>query len=125
MQLLHLGLGRPLGRSPVDLASRTCFTSFSWGFWIQGRTNVVVIFQFRELVLHSGLRNFHSCALCCEVSHQGRNEGSQCPERRITGWRRKVPTMSQVFSSVQCIYSQKILGSNIGRANLFLRPDAI
>jgi len=31
MQLLHLVLGRPLGRFPVNLASRICFTCLSWG----------------------------------------------------------------------------------------------
>jgi len=75
MQLLHPSLGRPLGRFPVDLARRTCLTSLSGAFWIQGRTNVVVIFQFGEVVLHSGPCEFHSCALCCEVSYQGRNKG--------------------------------------------------
>jgi len=55
MQLLHLGLGRPLGRFPVGLASKICLTSLTWAFWIHGRTNVVVNSQFGEVVLHAGL----------------------------------------------------------------------
>jgi len=31
MQLLHLGLGRHLGRFPEGLASRACLTSLSLG----------------------------------------------------------------------------------------------
>jgi len=60
------------------LASRACFTSLSLAFWIHGRTNVVVSSQL-ELIRHSGLCEFHSCALCREVSHQGRNEGGTMP----------------------------------------------
>jgi len=63
VQTLHLVFGRPLGCFPVDLASRTCLTSLSWAFWIHGRTNVVVISEFGEVVRHSGLCEFHSCAL--------------------------------------------------------------
>jgi len=48
MQLLHPSLGRPLGRFPVDLASRTCLTSLLGEFRIEGRTNMVVIFQFSD-----------------------------------------------------------------------------
>jgi len=124
MQLLHLGFGRPLGCFPVDLASRTCLTSLSWAFWIHGRTNVVLISEFGEVVLHSGFCEFHSCALCCEVSHQGRHEGEQCPGRRITGGAPKSRKMSQVFSSIQHIYSQKTLGSNMGAPKLFLSRAA-
>jgi len=47
------------------------------------------------------------------------NEGAQCPGRR------KVPTVSQVLFSMQYIYSQKTLGSNMGAPNLFLAPGAI
>jgi len=85
VQTLHLGFGPSLGCFPVDLASTTCLTSLTRAFWIHGRTNVVVISEFGEVVRHSGLCRFHSCALCCEVSHQGCNEGAQCPDRRITG----------------------------------------
>jgi len=42
---------------------------------------------------------------------QGRNEGAQFPGRR------KVPTMSQVLSSIQYICFRKTLGSNMGTPN--------
>jgi len=50
-----------------------------------------------------------------EVPMSGK--GEHCP------WRRKVPKMSQVFYSMQYIFSRKIFGSNI--ANLFLAKGAI
>jgi len=37
---------------------------FRRAFWIHGRTNVVVFSQFGEVVRHSGLCEFHSCAIC-------------------------------------------------------------
>ena len=98
MQLLHLGLGQPLGRYPVDSAIEICLTSLTWAFWIHGRTNVAVISEFGEVVPHSGLWEFHSYPLCCEVSRQGRNERgtmSGAPNHRGERW--KVPRMSQVF----------------------------
>ena len=97
VQTLHLGFGRLLGCFPLDLASRNCLTSLLWTFWTHGQTNVVVISEFGEVVQHSGVCEFHNCTFCCKVSHQGSNEGAQCPERRFTERRRKVPTMSQVF----------------------------
>jgi len=83
---------------------------------------MAVISQFGQVVTHSGLCKFHSCALFREVSHQGRNEegkGAEYPGRR------KVPKMSQVFSSIQYIYSEKTLGTNMGAPNSFLSPGAI
>jgi len=53
-----------------------------------------------------------------------RGKGGTCPGYRITGWRHKVPTVSQVLSSIQYIYSQNTLGSNTGAPNLFLVPGA-
>jgi len=50
---------------------------------------------------------------------QGRTEGTQFPGRR------KVPTTSQVLSSIHYIYSQKTLGSNMGVPNLLLDPGAV
>jgi len=78
MQLVHLGFGQHLGRFPVVLASRACLTIFRWVLWIHDRTNVVVFSQL-EVVRHSGLCEFHSCALCREVSHQGRKKGGILP----------------------------------------------
>jgi len=106
---------------------------FCGAFWIHGGTNVVAFSRFREfkrkkilVVRHSGLSEFHSFAICREVSHQRRNEGGTTPKRRITGaGRRKVLILSQFFSSMQYIYSQKILGSNMEAPNLFLAPGAI
>jgi len=43
------------------------------------RTDVVVFSQLGEVVRHSGLCEFHSCTLCHEVSHQGRNKGGTMP----------------------------------------------
>jgi len=66
------------------------------------------------------------CCCCCFCCKQGRNEGGKgnnAPD--ATGSRRKVLTMSQVLSSIQCIYSQKISGSNIGALNLFLAPNTV
>jgi len=67
------------------LSSRACLTSLSWAFWIHGRTHVVVISEFGEIVLHSGLWEFHICTLCREVSHQGRNEGYNAPDAESLG----------------------------------------
>ena len=94
---------------------------FRGAFWTHARTNAAVTSPFGEVVRHSGLCEFHSGALCREVSHgntRGATRGAretQCPGLRITGDCRKVPIMSQVFSSIQYIYSQKALGSNMGR----------
>ena len=68
--------------------------------------------------------------LCIQLCGQGRNEGgkgAQLPGRqllwgcRITaggpnhcGGRRKVPTMSQIFSSIHYICFRNITGSNMG-----------
>jgi len=41
------------------------------------------------------------------------------------GRRRKVPTMSQVLSSMQYICFRKTSGSNMGAPNLLLAPGAI
>ena len=106
MKSRHLVHGRHLGRFAVGLISRTCLTNFCGAFWIHGRTNVVVFSQFEEVLRPSGLCEFHSCTICREVSHQWRNEDGAMPGRRINGGRRRAPAMSQVFSSMQCIYSQ-------------------
>jgi len=52
-------------------------------------------------------------------------KGVQCPGRRITGGRRKVLTIPQVLSSIQCICSRKTLGLDMGAPNLFLSPGAV
>jgi len=43
---------------------------FRAAFWTRGRTNVAGIFRFGEVVRHSGLCEFRSCALCREVSRR-------------------------------------------------------
>jgi len=54
---------------------------------------------------------------------QGRSEvgarGQKVPGLESLG-RQKVPTMSQVLSSMQYTYSQMTLGSNTGAPNLLL-----
>jgi len=86
---------------------------------------LVVFFELGEVVRHSRLCDIHSCARCREVSQQGRNVGGSMPGRRITGGRRKVATMSYVFSSMQYIYFQNTLGSNMEAPNLFFAPGAM
>jgi len=44
------------------------------------------------------------------------------PKHRVAP---KVPTMLQVFSLIEYIYSEKALGSNMGTPNLFHAPDEI
>ena len=66
---------------------------------------------------------------------QGRKEwgrGAQFPERWVimggTEWLRgapKIPTMSQVLSSIQYICFRETSGSNMGAPNLLLAPGAI
>jgi len=59
-------------------------------------------------------------------------KGAQFPGFRVTMWapnhcggRLKVPTMSQVLSSIQYICFRKTSGSNMGAPNLLLDPRAI
>jgi len=51
---------------PAEFASPI----FSGTFWSHGRTNVAGFSRFGEVAQHSGLYEFHSCALCCEVSYR-------------------------------------------------------
>ena len=103
----HLGYGRPLGRFSVGLASRSCFASLLRGIrhtW-PNYCNVAMISQIGEVFRHSVLCEFHSCALCHEVSHQGLNprvRGHITSGAELLG-RPKVLTMSQVLFSMQCI----------------------
>jgi len=65
---------------------------------------------------------------CHKWSAQGRTAGGKggTMSEEPNHWgRRKVPTMSQVLSPIQYIYSQKTLASNTGALNLFLDPGAI
>jgi len=56
----------PLSRG---FSQQACLVSFLGAFWSHGRTNVAEISRFgREVVQHSGLREFHSCALCREIA---------------------------------------------------------
>jgi len=67
-------------------------------------------------------------------STQGRNDegkGHNFPGaeslwgRLMIAGRQKIPTMSQVHSSIQYICFRKISGSNMGAPNLHLAPGAI
>ena len=55
----------------------------------------------------------------------GGQRGLNSPGAESLWGRRKVPTMSQVLSSIQCIWFRKISGSNMGASNLLLAPGAI
>jgi len=54
MQLLHLGLGRHLGRFPVGLASRACLTSLPLDILDTWPNNVIIFSHLGEVVRHSG-----------------------------------------------------------------------
>jgi len=64
-------------------------------------TNVVLFSQLGHVVQHSWSCEFHSCALCREVSHQGRHEGAPCPGCRSLGGakNRKSFLQSSTFTS--------------------------
>jgi len=70
MQSLHLVLGRRLGCFTVRVASRTCLANLSSDILATWRTVVAEISRFGgEISRHSMMYEFHSCALCHEVSH--------------------------------------------------------
>ena len=77
MQSLHLVFGRPLGCFPMDVASRICLANLHWFGHVskkysghKGRTNVARVSRFGgEVAWYSRFYEFHSCALCYEVSH--------------------------------------------------------
>ena len=63
----------------------------------------------------------------CLLAYRGATRGSQFSGLQITmgapddcRGRRKLPTVSQIFSSVECICFQKTSGSNMGAPNLLL-----
>jgi len=72
---LYAKESKPLGskESEVDILPRfcnlACLVNFPGTFWTHGRTNVAGIPGFGEVAQHSGLCEFHSCALCRKVSH--------------------------------------------------------
>jgi len=75
-----------------------------------------------------------TCGAMLNTCLQGRNEGERGAIPRATsrhgapnhcGRRRKIPTMSQVLSSLQCICFRKTTVSNMGAPNLLLAPGAI
>jgi len=71
MESHHLVLGRPLCRFPVSVAIRTCLAHLSWDILATWpKTNVAGISRIGERAPHSGLYEFHSCTLGCEVSPQ-------------------------------------------------------
>jgi len=83
----------------------------------------VVVFSQLGVARHSGLCEFHSCGLCREVSHQGRNEGGTMPRAPNHWGTPKSRNNGASFSSMQYIYSQNTLGSNMEAPNLFF-PQA-
>jgi len=60
----------PIVQTVLNAAGHA-WPGFRGSCWAHGRTNISVIAQFGEVVRHSGLCGFHSCALYCEVSHHG------------------------------------------------------
>jgi len=69
MQSLYLVLGRPLDRFPVGVASRTNLVN-PGTLSTHGRTNVAGNSRFGDEARYSELYEFHSCALCHEVSRR-------------------------------------------------------
>jgi len=63
-------LGRILGRFPVGVASRYCLSNLSWYILDPWPKNTAGVSRFAEVAEHSGLYEFHSCALCREVPHR-------------------------------------------------------
>jgi len=72
--LKNISRGKSKFSQPGPSASLEGHGAVRVAFWISGRTNVAVISQFGQVVRHSGLCKFHSCAFCGEVSYQGHNE---------------------------------------------------
>jgi len=71
--------------------------------------------------------HFFQKTASCLLTHRGvtrGGKGGQFSGRQIIAGRRKVPTMSQVLSSMEYICFQKT-GSNMGAPNLLLAPGPI
>jgi len=83
--------------------------------------------RFRHTLLTSTWKNLSVKETAIRQAGAQRRgaRGAQCPWRRPTGGRRKVPTMSHVLSSIQYIYSQKTLGLNTGASKLLLSLGAV
>ena len=59
---------------------------------------LVVFSQLEEVVRHAGLYEFHNCALCREVSHQGRNKRASMPRApNLWGARKSRNTVVNFF----------------------------
>ena len=91
--------------------------------------NVAVISQFGEVIRYPGLCEFHSRALCREVSNQGCNKGGKGGSMPLEPNRWVAPkspnNVASFFFSVQYIYSEKALDSNMVAPNLFFAPAII
>jgi len=73
-----------------------------------------------------GSANFTAAQFVAKCHISGVARAAQCAGgESLGGRRRKVPAMAQAFSSMQYIYSQKILSSNMEAPNLFLASGAI
>jgi len=87
MQLLHPRLGRHLGCFPLGFSQQGLpHQSFVGHSVYMAQLTLVVFFKLGEVIQHLGLCEFDSCALCREVSHQGRNEEGSMP-RTPNHWR--------------------------------------
>jgi len=86
---------------------------------MHGRSNVAVISQFEQVVRHSGLCKFHSCALVAKCYTRDKMRGKQYPRAP------KNPNrgVNFFFNTVH------LLPNNFrfehGAPNLFLAPGAI
>ena len=72
MQVMPPGSCRPLGCFPVGVSSRTCLVNLSWDIldtWLNQLSWDISIWKSGLMDWHSGFYEFHSCALCGEVSH--------------------------------------------------------
>jgi len=78
--LCRLRITTQLRSGTVDKSKWPVFLQNASGNPIHGPTSVVFS-QLGEVVRHSGLYKFqfHSCPLCLELSHQGRNKGASMP----------------------------------------------
>ena len=69
----HLALSRPLGPFIKGVAWRICLTGFSLDIPYTWTNQLIEISLFGEVIWHSRLYEFHSWALCREVSRRERS----------------------------------------------------
>jgi len=87
------------------------------------------VLEYCNVRLNDGASCHNALVFYLKSTSQGRNEGGQgghnSPGAKSPWGRRKVPTMSQVLSSIQYICFLTTLNSNMGAPNLLLAPGAI